>query len=183
MITLYQGGQYKLYTYRKYSDVRLVFAPEDQTAFFGGDPDNFNFPRYDLDFSIVRLYENGQPVKTPDHLSWQATAPRDGEPVFVAGNPGTTNRLLTAAQLTFIRDVSLPTTLLLVFGVARPPAALRRGERRARTHCGPTCSSVLENSFKALLRRREGVDGPRTDIGQEARGRRPCRCRSKRCLN
>ena len=76
MITLYQGGQYKLYTYRKYSDVRLVFAPEQQMAFFGGDPDNFNFPRYDLDCSFVRLYENGKPVATPAHLTWSTTRRR-----------------------------------------------------------------------------------------------------------
>ena len=87
VITLYQGGQYKLYTYRKYSDVRLVAAPEMQTAFFGGDPDNFNFPRYDLYFSFVRLYENGAPVMTPDHLTWRTTPPKDGEPVFIAAIP------------------------------------------------------------------------------------------------
>ncbi len=79
--------------------MRLVFAAEFDTAFFGGDPDNFNFPRYDLDFSFLRLYENGKPVATPDHLTWNAAAPKDGEPVFVAGNPGGTDRLLTAAQL------------------------------------------------------------------------------------
>src|SRR3954470_119813 len=99
VVTLYQGGMYNLYVYRRYTDVRLVFAPEFQAAFFGGDPDNFNFPRYDLDFSFVRLYENGQPVKTPGHLGWSAAAPKAGEPVFVAGNPGTTNRQLTAEQL------------------------------------------------------------------------------------
>ena len=82
IVTLYQGGQYKLYTYRKYADVRLVAAPEMQTAFFGGDPDNFNFPRYDLDFSFVRLYENGAPVATPDHLVWSTAPPKDGAPLF-----------------------------------------------------------------------------------------------------
>src|SRR6201999_2721983 len=96
VITLYQGGQYKLYNYRKYSDVRLVFAPEGMTAFFGGDPDNFNFPRYDLDCSFVRIYENGQPVATPGHLKWSVAPPTVGEPIFVAGNPGSTQRLLTA---------------------------------------------------------------------------------------
>ncbi len=95
VITLYQGGRYKLYTYRKYTDVRLVFAPEGDTAFFGGDPDNFNFPRYDLDCSFVRIYENGKPVATPDHLTWSTAAPKEGEAVFVAGNPGSTQRLLT----------------------------------------------------------------------------------------
>ncbi|HWC55962.1 MAG TPA: S46 family peptidase, partial [Sphingomicrobium sp.] len=87
VVELYHGGQYKLYKYRKYSDVRLVFSPGVQAAFFGGDPDNFNFPRYDLDSAFVRLYEDGKPVATPDHLKWNASAPTAGEPVFVAGNP------------------------------------------------------------------------------------------------
>ena len=113
VITLYDGGQYKLYTYRKYSDVRLVFAVEFDTAFFGGDPDNFNFPRYDLDFSFLRLYENGKPVATPEHLTWNASAPKDGEPVFVAGNPGGTDRQLTEAELVTLRDVTQPTQLML----------------------------------------------------------------------
>jgi len=112
VVTLYQGGQYKLYTYRKYSDVRLVFAPEFATAFFGGDPDNFNFPRYDLECSFVRLYENGRPVKTPDHLRWNAAAPTDGEPVFMAGDPVSTQRQSTADQLSFVRNIQLPQTLL-----------------------------------------------------------------------
>jgi hypothetical protein len=112
VVTLYQGGQYKLYTYHKYSDVRLVFAPEFATTFFGGDPDNFNFPRYDLECSFVRLYERGQPVRTPDHLRWNPSAPKDGEPVFVAGNPGSTQRQSTADQLSFLRNIQLPQTLL-----------------------------------------------------------------------
>lgn len=112
VVTLYQGGQYKLYTYRKFSDVRLVFAPDFATTFFGGDPDNFNFPRYALECSFVRLYENGRPVKTPDHLHWSALAPTDGEPVFVAGDPGSTQRADTAEQLSFLRSTQLPQTLL-----------------------------------------------------------------------
>jgi len=112
VISLYDGGQYKLYTYRKYSDVRLVFAVEFATAFFGGDPDNFNFPRYDLDFSFLRLYEGGRPVSTQEHLKWNASAPKDGEPVFVAGNPGGTDRQLTASQLLTLRDVIRPPLLM-----------------------------------------------------------------------
>ena len=159
VITLYQGGQYKLYTYRKYSDVRLVFAPEAQTAFFGGDPDNFNFPRYDLDFSIVRLYENETAVKTPDHLSWRATPPRDGELVFVAGNPGTTDRLLTAAQLTFIRDVSLPTTLLLYSELR---GRLLRFSEESAEHARTANHLLfgLENSFKALYGQLKALTAP-----------------------
>jgi hypothetical protein len=112
VVNLYHGGQYKLYKYRKYSDVRLIFSPGVQTAFFGGDPDNFNFPRYDLDSAFVRLYENGAPVRTPDHLKWNSSPPRAGEPVFVAGNPGGTDRQLTMAQLAAQRELTLPVTAL-----------------------------------------------------------------------
>jgi hypothetical protein len=149
VITLYQGGQYKLYTYRKYSDVRLVFAPELQTAFFGGDPDNFNFPRYDLDFSFVRLYENGKPVATPQHLTWSAKAPKEGEPVFVAGNPGSTQRLLTADQLESLRDFILPETLLQ-FSELR--GRLIRFSEESAEHARIADDTLfgIENSFKAL---------------------------------
>ncbi|MET3528348.1 S46 family peptidase [Phenylobacterium koreense] len=108
VVTLYRGGQYKLYRYRKYSDVRLVFAPEFATAFFGGDPDNFNFPRYNLDIGFVRLYENGKPAATPQHLTWTSRAPQDGEATFVSGNPGSTNRLMTVSQLETLRDLTIP---------------------------------------------------------------------------
>jgi hypothetical protein len=114
VVTLYQGGRYALYTYRKYADVRLVFAPELQTAFFGGDPDNFNFPRYDLDFSFVRLYEGGRPIASRDHLRWSAEPPTEGELVLVVGNPGTTQRLLTAEQLETVRDLTLPESLIML---------------------------------------------------------------------
>jgi V8-like Glu-specific endopeptidase len=149
VITLYQGGQYKLYTYRKYSDVRLVFAPEVKTAFFGGDPDNFNFPRYDLDCSFVRLYENGQPVATPSHLNWRVAPPKDGEPVFVAGNPGSTQRLLTAEQLETLRDLALPDTLL-IFSELRG-RLIRFGEESAEhARISDELLFGIENSFKAL---------------------------------
>ncbi|MBS0410328.1 MAG: S46 family peptidase [Proteobacteria bacterium] len=112
VVDLYHGGQYKLYRYRKYSDVRLIFSPGVPAAFFGGDPDNFNFPRYDLDSAFVRLYEDGKPVATADHLHWNAAPPKAGEPVFVAGNPGGTDRQLTVAQLETQRDLTLPITLM-----------------------------------------------------------------------
>ena len=108
VVGLYRGGQYRLYKYRKYSDVRLVFAPEFGAAFFGGDPDNFNFPRFNLDSAFIRLYENGKPVATPGHLPWNPKPPVAGDPVFVAGNPGGTDRLLTVAQLETQRDLVLP---------------------------------------------------------------------------
>ena len=111
-VTLYQGGQYWLYKYKRYEDVRLTFAPEQAIGAFGGDPDNFQFPRWCLDMSLLRVYENGKPASTPDHLSFEWGGAKDGEPVFVAGHPGTTQRLLTVAQLKTQRDVFLPFWLL-----------------------------------------------------------------------
>jgi hypothetical protein len=108
VVSLYRGGQFKLYKYRKYADVRLAFAPEFQAAFFGGDPDNFSFPRYALDAAFVRLYENGRPVASPAYLPWNANAPKVNEPVFVSGNPGSTNRLQTTSQLQTLRDLVIP---------------------------------------------------------------------------
>ena len=150
VISLYRGGQYKLYRYRKYSDVRLVFAPEFATAFFGGDPDNFNFPRYNLDIGFVRLYENGKPAVTPQHLTWVGRAPQAGEATFVSGNPGSTNRLMTVSQLETLRDLTIPV------------GQLQRSEIRGRlirfSEEGPEQKRVatdplfgIENSFKVFF--------------------------------
>jgi hypothetical protein len=111
-VTLYQGGQYFLYKYRRYDDVRMVFAPENAIADFGGDPDNFNFPRYDLDMALLRAYENGRPVRPERHLRMKAAGPPAGEPVFVSGHPGSTERTLTVAELRTLRDVIQPLRLL-----------------------------------------------------------------------
>jgi hypothetical protein len=111
VVTLYQGGQYHLYTFKKYTDVRLVFAPEFDAAFFGGDPDNFEYPRYDLDICFFRAYENGKPARPAHHLKWSKSGSEVGELVFVAGHPGRTDRLNTLASLEFLRDVSYPTML------------------------------------------------------------------------
>jgi hypothetical protein len=111
-VRLYQGGQYFLYKYKRYADLRLVFAPEADIASFGGDPDNFQFPRWSLDFSILRAYENDKPARTPDYLNIDFAGPAAGQLVFVAGDPGSTARLQTRSQLEFDRDVSLPSTLL-----------------------------------------------------------------------
>ena len=113
VVSLYRGGQFKLYTYKKYSDVRLAFAPEDRAATFGGDLDNFSFPRFAIDAAFIRLYENGAPAATPTHFTWKADRPVEGTPVFVSGSPGSTQRLLTQDQLATVRDVVLPMDQLI----------------------------------------------------------------------
>ena len=148
VVTLFGGGQYKLYTYRKYSDVRIVWAPEYQSAFFGGDPDNFNFPRYALDAAFLRAYENGRPVSIANPLRWSPRAPVAGEVTFVAGNPGSTSRLLTDAQRAFQRELRLPTNLILNSEFrGRVIGAAGTDPERVR-QAGDTLAGI-ENGFKA----------------------------------
>src|SRR5256714_3367409 len=111
VVTLYQGGAYHLYRFKRYDDVRLVFAPEQQIAFYGGDPDNFEYPRFDLDICIFRAYENGQPAKIEHFLKWNANGPADGELTFVSGSPGRTDRQLTVDELADRRDREIPNWL------------------------------------------------------------------------
>lgn len=108
VVTLYQGGVYHLYRFKRYDDVRLVFAPEEQIAFYGGDPDNFEYPRFDLDICIFRAYENGQPAKIEHFLKWNAEGPKEGELTFVSGHPGKTDRQLTTDELAHMRDHEVP---------------------------------------------------------------------------
>ena len=159
VVALYGGGQYKLYTYRKYSDVRLVWAPEAQAAQFGGDPDNFNFPRYSMDASFLRAYENGKPVATPAHLKWNPRAPIDGEAVFVVGNPGSTSRLFTGDQLAFQREVALPITLATQSELrGRLISAMSQSPERAR-EAAETLGG-LENSLKVTIGRVTALNDP-----------------------
>lgn len=111
VVTLYQGGQYHLYRYKVYTDVRLVFAPEEQAAFFGGDPDNFEYPRYNLDVAVFRAYEDGAPAQVKHFLKWNPAGTKEGDLVFLTGHPGATQRLITLAELEYARDVQTPGAL------------------------------------------------------------------------
>lgn len=152
VVTLFGGGQYKLYTYRKYSDVRLVWAPEDRASTFGGDPDNFNFPRYAMDAAFLRAYENGKPVATPRHLKWAPRAPQEGEITFVVGNPGSTSRLWTQSQLAFEREVRVPITTA-IFSELRGRLIQAMDESPEKAREGLDTLNGLENSLKVYIGR------------------------------
>ena len=148
VVSLYCGGVYDLYKYRRYQDVRLVFAPEFATAFFGGDPDNFMFPRYNLDASFLRIYENGQPVKTADYLPVSASGPKEGDLTFVSGHPGGTDRQHTIAMLETERDLTLPATL---FYLSEYRGMLTEFQTRGEEQQRVSRDALLfaENSLKA----------------------------------
>jgi hypothetical protein len=156
VVTLYQGGEYWLYRYKRYTDVRLVFAPEQQAAFFGGDPDNFTYPRYDLDMALFRVYESGKPVESKHYLKWNPKGAADGELVFVSGHPGSTERKRTLAQLESSRDVEYPALLKMVvrrLNVLRRYAAL--GPEQARQANRQIFG--LENAVKAFTGEYNGL--------------------------
>ena len=159
VVTLFGGGQYKLYTYRKYSDVRLAWAPEDRAATFGGDPDNFNFPRYSLDASFLRAYEDGEAVSTPNHLKWNPRPPEEGEVTFVVGNPGSTSRLFTQSQLAFEREVRLPITLTTMSEL-RGRLIRAMGESPQREREGLDTLNGIENSLKVYIGRTRALNDP-----------------------
>lgn len=149
VVNLYHGGRYDLYKYRRFQDVRLVFAPEFAVAFFGGDPDNFEFPRYDLDVAFLRVYTGDQPAKTPDHFTWSPSGPKAEQLTFVAGNPGSTARELTIAELQTIRDVTQPNRL---YRLARLRGALEEFQRRGPEQRRISTQRLfgVENAFKSL---------------------------------
>ena len=146
VVTLYQGGLYNLYRYKKYTDVRIVFVPEFQAAFFGGDPDNFNFPRFNLDMAL-RVYENDQPVKVENYFKWSKTGVKDGELVFVTGHPGSTQRLNTVWHLESLRDVSIP---LLIRMLESRQKMLKQymAEGEEQTRRGQNELNSVENALK-----------------------------------
>lgn len=159
VVTLFQGGEYHLYRYKKYTDVRLVFAPEVASAFFGGDPDNFEYPRYDLDICFFRAYENDKPVHPADYLKWSESGAKDGDLVFVSGHPGSTSRLNTMTHLQFFRDVAYPFTLTLLRRreVLLTNYAQRSIENDRRAHDD---LFGVKNSRKAYLGRIAGLQDP-----------------------
>jgi hypothetical protein len=160
VISFYSGGEYWLYRHKKYTDIRLVFAVEEQIAFFGGDYDNFTFPRHDLDVAFFRAYENGRPAETPHYFKWSAMGPADGEFVLASGSPGSTARLLTVAQLAYQRDTGNP--LQKQVWTSRLKALqeyAKRGEEQARQ--AGTGIRSFNNSLKRLVGQQDGLLNPR----------------------
>ncbi|MFZ0308615.1 MAG: S46 family peptidase [Candidatus Sulfotelmatobacter sp.] len=156
VVTFYSGQVYNLYKYKKYTDVRLVFAPEFDAAFFGGDPDNFTYPRYDLDITFFRVYEDGKPARLENYLRWSRTGVKDGDLIFVSGHPGTTNRQQTMAQLEFTRDVAYPMALATL---KRRIELLQEFSKQSEENARIAKEDIfgLQNSQKALTGYESGL--------------------------
>ncbi len=167
VVNYYSGGEYWLYRSKHYTDVRLVMCPEEQAAFFGGDYDNFVYPRFDLDFSFVRVYENGQPAKTPNYLKWSAKGADEGDFVVVSGYPGSTSRLLTVSQLAYQRDVGNPLQAE-VWTVRRK--ALEDYSKLGSEQLRQAFSGMrgFANSLKRLTGQQDGLLNPRNFARKEA---------------
>ena len=160
VVTLFSGGQYHLYEYQKYTDIRLVFAPEKDIAFFGGDPDNFVFPRWDLDIAFFRVYEGGKALKPMQHFPWSKQGVKKGELTFVAGNPGSTGRLSTLAELEMQRDLSLRLNLDRHAGLIKALQEYSKGSpEAARVALEEIFGS--QNSYKALSGFMNGLKDPK----------------------
>jgi len=151
VVTLFGGARYDLYQYKKYPDVRLVFSPDWQAASFGGDPDNFEFPRYDLDICLFRIYDHGQPLSTPDFLKWNTAGPSPNQLVFVAGHPGSSQRLVTMDEVGYQREVRLP---LQVAELDRIEAALKKFRATSAEH-----SREAGEAFAAVANTRKAFHG------------------------
>ncbi len=160
VISFYSGGEYWLYRFKKYTDIRLVFAVEEQIGFFGGDYDNFTYPRYDLDVAFFRVYENGSPAKTPYYFKWSAAGPADGEFVIAPGNPGSTARLLTVAQLKYHREVGNPLQKLVWETRRNALMEYSKGGAEPARQAGDAIRS-FNNSLKRLVGQQEGLENPR----------------------
>lgn len=158
--SLYSGGEYWLYSYKTYTDCRLVFAPEQQIAFYGGDPDNFTYPRYDLDFALFRVYEDGKPAPTPHYFKFNPRGVKDGDLVFVPGNPGSTQRLLTLAQMEFLRDYGFPNRLRQLRSQREALLEYSKlGEEETRQ--AKAMIFGIENSIKAFTGYLGGLENPK----------------------
>jgi hypothetical protein len=159
VVTLYGGSQYQLYTYKTYRDVRLVFAPEYGIAGFGGDPDNFNYPRFDLDVAFYRVYENDKPLESPDYFKWSKEGAKEAELLFVAGHPGSTSRLYTLAHIEYLRDFWLPAA---VRSLTRQREMLEKYGKRSEEHARRAKDELLnvENSLKELQGELAGLKNP-----------------------
>ncbi len=157
VVTLYAGGMYNLYKYKKFTDVRVVFAPEAQMAFYGGDQDNFEYPRYDLDITYFRVYENGKPAHLANYLKWSPTGTKSGDLVFVSGNPGSTERLLTMPELYFLKDVQ---TGFAIEQFTRRDKALHMFAALSAENARVSSDAIFgtENSLKAYKGRLGGLD-------------------------
>jgi len=156
VVTLYRGGQFKLYTYRRYADVRLAFAPEHRASAFGGDLNNFSFPRFAVDAAFVRIYENDRPVKTPGYLRWNPAPPQENQPVFLSGSPGATQRLLTQAQLRTVQDVTLPLEQLINSELRGRLLRFSHENQRNAFVAGQAISSI-ENVYKRGFGRQQSL--------------------------